>query len=170
VGITSRLYGPTTEGQPRGYPLILGIPWLATTDAYIGYRSGDMTISHKNSTKKLTLYPPAKPSLDLEKSSWIEYSDEEPTLSMLTLEKESTFKHATEDDFICAYIAHPHIANHPTLEHIPGEKFQEVYSPIEPTQLLAKLVLVNTTSEDQSLAIEIYPGKTLNINPTLDPS
>lgn len=27
-----------------GYPIILGRPWLATADAYIGCRSGDMTI------------------------------------------------------------------------------------------------------------------------------
>jgi hypothetical protein len=83
---------------------------------------------------------------------------------MLTLDQASTFKQATEDDFICTYLAHPHIANHTTLEHILGEKIQEVYSPIEPTKLLTELVPVNTTYEDQSLVVEIYPGKTLNIN------
>ena len=35
--------------QPKsdlvGHPLILGIPWLATTDAFIGCRSGSMIIS-----------------------------------------------------------------------------------------------------------------------------
>ena len=38
-----------------GDPLILGRPWLATTDAYIGPRSRDITISHGSSIKKLTL-------------------------------------------------------------------------------------------------------------------
>jgi hypothetical protein len=49
-----------------GYPLILGRPWLATADAYIGCRSRNMTISHMTSTKQLTLYPPIKSNIDLE--------------------------------------------------------------------------------------------------------
>jgi hypothetical protein len=46
-----------------GQPLILGIPWLATTDAHIGCRIGHMTIARWNDTKNLIMYPPAKPSL-----------------------------------------------------------------------------------------------------------
>ena len=42
-----------------GYPIILGLPWLATIDAYIACCSGKMTISNGMSTKKLTLYSPA---------------------------------------------------------------------------------------------------------------
>jgi len=34
-----------TKGKLNGYLLILGRPWLATTDAYIGCRIGDMTIN-----------------------------------------------------------------------------------------------------------------------------
>lgn len=44
------------------HPLILGRPWLATTDAYIGCRIGNMTITKGNASKNLILYPPAKPS------------------------------------------------------------------------------------------------------------
>jgi len=48
--------------QPKnpvgGHPLILRRPWLATADAYIGCHSGDMYISHGDSRKKVTLYPP----------------------------------------------------------------------------------------------------------------
>lgn len=50
--------------QPKnpvgGHPLILGRPWLATVNAYIGCRSGDMYISHGDSMKKVTLYPPPR--------------------------------------------------------------------------------------------------------------
>jgi hypothetical protein len=113
--------------QPKanlgGYPLILGRAWLATSDAYIGCRSGNMTISQGNSTKKLTLYPPSKPSPDLENSPWVEDSDEKPAEPMITLDQASTFKQTTEDDFICTYLAHPHITSHPTLEHFLGDKF-----------------------------------------------
>jgi hypothetical protein len=55
-----------------GYPLILGKPWLATIDAYIRCRSSNMTISHRNYTKKLTLYSLTKPSVDQEMSIWVE--------------------------------------------------------------------------------------------------
>jgi hypothetical protein len=82
--------------QPKanlgGCSLILGRPRLAIVDAYISCRSRDMTISHENSTKKLTLYPPAKPSLDLENSPWIEDSDEESTQPLLSLYQASTFR------------------------------------------------------------------------------
>jgi hypothetical protein len=46
----------------EGHPLILGRPWLATADAYIGCRTGNMTITRGGVTKNLILYPPAKPS------------------------------------------------------------------------------------------------------------
>ena len=39
------------------HPLILGQPWLAKTDAYIGCRSGDTYISHGDSITKFNLYP-----------------------------------------------------------------------------------------------------------------
>ena len=35
-----------------GNPSILGRPWLATDDAYIGCHSGDMYISHGDSDRK----------------------------------------------------------------------------------------------------------------------
>jgi hypothetical protein len=46
-----------------GHPLILGRPWLATTDAYIGCHTGNMTIARGSAIKNLIMYPPAKPSL-----------------------------------------------------------------------------------------------------------
>lgn len=50
----------TPKNNLGGHPLILGRPWLATIDAFIGCRSGDMFISDGNYTKKFTLYPPCK--------------------------------------------------------------------------------------------------------------
>jgi hypothetical protein len=93
--------------QPKanlgGYPLILGWPWLATNYAYISCRSRDMTISHGTSTKKLTLYPPAKPSLDSETPSWIPNSDDEAIQPLLSLEQASR---DTEDDLICEFLTY----------------------------------------------------------------
>ena len=47
------------KSKPGGHPLILGIPWLATDDAYISCRIGEMTISNEVTTQKLVLYSPA---------------------------------------------------------------------------------------------------------------
>ena len=44
----------------EGDPLILGRPFLATVDSFIGCRFRNMTISHGISKNKLTLYPPVK--------------------------------------------------------------------------------------------------------------
>jgi hypothetical protein len=51
-----------TQSSVGGHPLILGRPWLATADAYIGCRSGHMVISNGHNTKNLVLYPPAEPN------------------------------------------------------------------------------------------------------------
>lgn len=53
----------TPKNNIGGHSLILGRPLLATIDAFIGYRSGDMLISDANSTKKFTLYPIAKTTI-----------------------------------------------------------------------------------------------------------
>jgi len=50
-----------TQSPAGGHPLILGRPWLATADAYIGCRFGHMVISNGQVTKNLVLYPPAEP-------------------------------------------------------------------------------------------------------------
>lgn len=54
-----------TQSSVGGHPLILGRPWLATMDAYIGCPSGNMIIYNGHNTKNLVLYPPAelKPSI-----------------------------------------------------------------------------------------------------------
>ncbi|CAF4151008.1 unnamed protein product [Adineta steineri] len=44
----------------EGHPMILGRPWLATTDAYISCRKGEIIISNGIATKKITLHPPAQ--------------------------------------------------------------------------------------------------------------
>ncbi len=50
-----------SKDPSRGHPIILGRPWLATANAFIGRRDGEITISNGFSTQKLVLYPPARP-------------------------------------------------------------------------------------------------------------
>ena len=51
-----------TQSPAGGHPLILGIPWLATIDAYIVCHSRHMVISNGKVTKNIVLYPPVEPS------------------------------------------------------------------------------------------------------------
>lgn len=59
--------------------MILGQPWLPTTNAYIGCHSGDMYISNGDSRKKVTLYPPARSIQELLDTLWLDYSSDEET-------------------------------------------------------------------------------------------
>lgn len=66
----------TPKNNLGGHPLILGRPWLATADAFICCRSGDMYISNGNSIKKFTLYPPAKAITKIDNKEWIDDEDD----------------------------------------------------------------------------------------------
>jgi hypothetical protein len=48
----------------KSHLVILGRPWLATTNAFIGYREAEMTISNGLSIQKLTIYPPTQPIME----------------------------------------------------------------------------------------------------------
>jgi hypothetical protein len=50
-----------SKDPKKGHPIILGRPWLATTNTFIGCRGGDMFISNGIFSQKLTLFPPARP-------------------------------------------------------------------------------------------------------------
>ena len=49
-----------SKDPPKGHPIILGRPWLATDNGFIGCRDGKMTIPNELSTQRLILYPPAQ--------------------------------------------------------------------------------------------------------------
>jgi hypothetical protein len=130
--------------QPKtslgGYPLILGRPWLATVDAYIGCRSGNMTISHGTSTKQLTMYPPTKPNIDFETPLWAdgEDSDEEGEAhQVLSIDQYLAIREKTKDDEINDFIASssPSTNSH-VLECYASRNTwlllpQQVHSPLE---------------------------------------
>ncbi|XP_059067294.1 uncharacterized protein LOC131858191 [Cryptomeria japonica] len=59
-----------------GNPVILGRPWIATANAYTGCKSRDMTISNGNTTKKLILFPLAKPNGENDPPVWLDLGDE----------------------------------------------------------------------------------------------
>jgi len=66
----------TPKNNLGGHPLILGRPWLTTTDDFMICRSGDMFIFDGNSIKKFTLYPIEKTMIKVESETWIEDDNE----------------------------------------------------------------------------------------------
>jgi hypothetical protein len=53
-----------SKDPTRGHLVILGRPWLAIANAFIGCREGEMTISNGLSIHNLTIYPPAQPIME----------------------------------------------------------------------------------------------------------
>jgi hypothetical protein len=104
----------------KGYPLIMGSPWLAIVDDYIGCRN--MTISHETSTKELTLFPLAKPSLDFQAPLWAngEDSDEEAEAHQaLSIDQYLAIREKIEDNEINDFIvSSSSLANSHVLENV----------------------------------------------------
>ena len=67
---------PQPKAKLTGYPPILGRPWLATDDAYVSCRAGNMTIKNGHMSKQLVLYPPAQPTLEHDLPLWLEEEEE----------------------------------------------------------------------------------------------
>ena len=80
------------KSQLGGHPLILGIQWMATTDAYISCILGSMSISDGSAMTNMTLYPPAKLSLDVETPLWMNLEEEEYIQTLLRIGRDLTFK------------------------------------------------------------------------------
>ena len=70
-----------------------------------------MTISDGTETKNLTLYPPARSSLEAETSLWMEPEEEDGVQPLLTTQKALTFKDETEDNAINNFISEPTSVN-----------------------------------------------------------
>eukprot|EP00253_Pinus_taeda_P031731 PITA_31731 len=144
----------TPKSNLGGHPLILGRPWLATVDAFISSRSGDMYISDGNSTKKFNLCPPAKAIIEIGDNEWV---DDEDTIQLVF-----TISEVSEDSQILNTLE-----NFETSSEYDHTQFQ-LDSDIE--YLSSRQMSLYSMEEFGSSAIEIFPGKTLNINKNLERS
>lgn len=106
-----------TKTKLGGHPLILGRPWLATTDSFISCRSGSMTISNGCETKKLTLYPHATPMTNNDNSIWLDY-DNDAAQPILTIRQALSLKDTTEDEVINNFICEPSSVTAKTHNHL----------------------------------------------------
>jgi hypothetical protein len=68
-----------------------------------------MTISYGDATKKLTIYPPTKPSSNHEIPLWVENedNDEENIQQLFMVDLSLVFKEKYDDDLICDAIIDP---------------------------------------------------------------
>lgn len=151
-----------TKTKLGGHPLILGRPWLATTDSFISCRFGSMTISNGQETKQLTLYPHATPMINNDNSIWLDYEDEE-TQPILTVGQALTFKDSTEDELISSFIFEPSSVSPEIHNHFTAILESESQHNLETENLPQTLAGIPS----KSITVEIMPDKTLNINPNL---
>eukprot|EP00253_Pinus_taeda_P030398 PITA_30398 len=137
-----------------GHPLILGRPWLATADAFISCRYGDMYISNGNSTEKFNLYPPTKAITELGDNEWVDDEDTiQPVFTISEISEDSQVLNALE--------------NFETSSKYDPIQFQ-LESDIE--YLSSRQISLYSMEEFGSSTIEIFLGKTLNINKNLEKS
>jgi hypothetical protein len=180
--------------QPKthlwGHPLIMGRPWLATTDSFICFRSGSMTLFDGYNTKKMTLYHHATPSEEPANSLWMDTEDES-ALPVLTIGKSLSFKDETEEKlinfFICDSSSITRNMHHRLIrvfdpiiqEDMSSEMFSETTENQNDLAATTTIVTKNVITTDdettelfpkfnsKNIVVEIEPGKTLNINPDL---
>jgi hypothetical protein len=102
-----------TKSNLGGHPLILGRPWLATADALIGCRTGNMIISHGTARKQITLYPPAqKPSI-IDQLPWLDETkkqQEEVIQPILSINQAFDFREENNEDLLDYFISEPDIS------------------------------------------------------------
>ena len=117
--------------------------------------------------KNLTLYPPARPSLEAETPLWMDLEEEEGVQPFLMIWKALTFKDETEDDAINNFISEPTYVNkqiYQILNRTLGEEEQE--NIIEET-LVSDTHMILVLKSSKSVTAKIEPGKNLNINHNL---
>ena len=129
----------TPKNNLGGHPLILGRPWLATADAFISCRSGNMYISNGNSTKKFNLYPPTKTITEIGDNEWVDDED--------TIQPVCTISEISEDSQILNTIE-----NFETSSEYDPTQFQ-LNSDIEYQQKFGK---VTTGRTNQNLVKTFY--------------
>eukprot|EP00253_Pinus_taeda_P014076 PITA_14076 len=142
----------TPKNNLERHPLILGRPWLATVDAFISCRSGDMYISNGSSTKKFTLYPLAKAIIEVGDLEWVDDGD--------AIQLVFTLSEVSEDSQVLNTLE-----NFETSSEYGHTQFQ-LDSDIE--YLSSRQMSIYSTEEYGSSAVEIFPSKTLNINKNLE--
>jgi hypothetical protein len=97
-----------------GHPVVLGRPWLATTDAFINCQFGDMTISNGTHSQNLVLFPPAQPAQEIH--VWLKnpYGEEDCIKPLLTLEKVKVMQEQSDEQVLSLFLADTNCIEYPS--------------------------------------------------------
>eukprot|EP00253_Pinus_taeda_P006977 PITA_06977 len=167
--------------QPKsnlgGHPIILGRPWLATADAFIGCQSGNMIISRGTERKQLTLYPSTQ-SPAVTHNLWLDdkFNDKNEVQPLFSIDQIYNFQEHDNNDLVELFLAQPDISEN--LRHdqyyaadiLLAQNFQETCTIHSLQTTFHDIFPVQSITNTQSKVIEISPGKTLNIGNHLDSS
>jgi len=150
--------------QPKanltGYPLIFGRPWLATADAYISCRAGNMTIKNGPMSKQLVIYPPSQPLLEHDLPFWLEEEDEDEVyFAPLCIVETTRGGPQTEDDLIESLIQSP-----PPIALSLEELVEDAQA-----STVVDLYVTDPTSPKVN-NVDFGPERTLKISSSLSPS
>eukprot|EP00253_Pinus_taeda_P022646 PITA_22646 len=147
------------------HTLILCRPWLATVDAYIGCRQGNIIITRGTDIKNLVLYSPAQPSVTIVKTNRHPVSYLTDNIrSPLTIQEALDFKDQTEDDAINNFISQTELTSCTQCHMIKAAFDNELEEdPLKDTHDHT----IPVTFVANSKIVEIEPRKTLNINANL---
>jgi hypothetical protein len=132
-------------------------------------------ISHGDSIKKLTLYPPAKYSTELENTLWLDNlnNDEEIIQPFFTIDQVMNFKKNIEENQIHNFLINSYFFQYFGLsslsfDHILNAYFQENFNLHTLSSLKNITPAMNAILKSFSVPVEISQGKFLNINNKLD--
>jgi hypothetical protein len=122
LGVSRLLYGLATQNFFTETSHDLGRPWLATTNAFIGCMSMNMLISHEDSVKNVTRYPPIKSSHEIENIMCLDTtnSDGENVQPISAINQIMQFKALAEEYQIHSFLVQlDHLKNFDlSLDHV----------------------------------------------------
>ena len=151
---------------------VLGRPWLAIADAFIGCKSRTMYISRGESMKQIKLYPLAQPKTETQNILWYdnESSDVETTQPIFTIDQIKSFQETSEENQISAFLCNTNSLeqDNSAMEKILNPETQETSDHATLTTLRYIVGSTLIFLETFTLPIEISPNKFLHINPDLD--
>jgi hypothetical protein len=159
-----------SKDPTKGHPIILGRPWLATANAFIGCPGGDMFISNGISSQKLTLFPPARPVT--EELCWLKcpYYENDDEESLFYVDEFHALQESTEDDILNQFLSVIENVEFPQTylqyDQIFREEFQErreLFSSFSPSMVFT----VAEHSWPHTIQVELSPGRCLYINSEL---
>ena len=114
-----------------------------------------MTISDGTKINNLTLYPPARPTLEAETPLWMEPKEEEGVQPLLTIGKALTFKDETEDEAINNFISEPTYVNKKNYQILNATLGEEEQENIIEETLVSDTHIVPVLKNSKSVPVEV---------------